>query len=406
MMPAMEGLTLDEVARRAGSSTDFVEALVRHGVLQPSGERDAPFVPGDVRRTQLVAACADAGLSVEAIGEALRRGTLTLATLDLPYYDRWAGRSEATFGELASEFGLPFDLIQQTEEALGFAAPSPEDRPRDDAEGAFRALQIALTFGFDRDALVGLMRVYGDALRRIGRTESQLWHEYVEVPVERAGLGQREILEAGVAFGGQIMDVLDGNVLATYRRMQEAAWMEDLVEHIELGLEEAGLHRKLPRPPAMCFVDLVGYARLTEERGDEAAAELAARLAGLVQRSAARHGGRAVKWLGDGVMIQFADPGRGVQAALEVVDGVGPAGLPAAHVGMHAGPVVVRDGDVFGRTVNLASRISARAGPHEVLVSADVVEAARDAPAGFEPIGPVALKGVAEPVPLFHAVRA
>jgi class 3 adenylate cyclase len=64
------------------------------------------------------------------------------------------------------------------------------------------------------------------------------------------------------------------------------------------------------------------------------------------------------------------------------------------------------DGGPGGRTVNLASRISGRAGPNEVLVSEDVVEAAGDAPAVFEPVGPVALKGVAEPVPLFHAARA
>ena len=59
------------------------------------------------------------------------------------------------------------------------------------------------------------------------------------------------------------------------------------------------------RVPAMCFLDLVGYTRLTDERGDQAAAELAAALALLVDGSARGHGGWPVKWLGDGVMVYF-----------------------------------------------------------------------------------------------------
>jgi class 3 adenylate cyclase len=76
------------------------------------------------------------------------------------------------------------------------------------------------------------------------------------------------------------------------------------------------------------FLDITGYMRLTQERGDEAAASLAARLNRLVNRSSVEHGGRAVKWLGDGVMLYFRDPGPGVVAALEMVDGVSDAGLP------------------------------------------------------------------------------
>jgi adenylate cyclase len=67
--------------------------------------------------------------------------------------------------------------------------------------------------------------------------------------------------------------------------------------------------------------------------------------------------------------------------------------------------VVFQDGDYFGRTVNLAARIAAHAGPGQVLVSDQVVAECPAGPVGFEPIGPVALKGVADPVPLHRAVR-
>ncbi len=102
-----------------------------------------------------------------------------------------------------------------------------------------------------------------------------------------------------------------------------------------------------------------------------------------MQRASVKHGGRPVKWLGDGVMFYFPDPGPGVVAALEMATGVDEAGLPAAHVGLHAGPVIFQDGDYYGQTVNLASRIADYARPGEVLVSQAVVEASRGVAGGL-----------------------
>ena len=154
--------------------------------------------------------------------------------------------------------------------------------------------------------------------------------------------------------------------MAAYRRQQELAWTEQLVEEIEDALEQAGGFGRPGRVPAMCFLDLVGYTRLTEERGDQVAAELAESLAVLVGRSSREHGGVPVKWLGDGVMSYFREPAGAVLAALRMVEELPAAGLPPAHVGVAAGPVVAQGGDYFGRTVNLAARIAAvraRAGP-------------------------------------------
>ena len=130
--------------------------------------------------------------------------------------------------------------------------------------------------------------------------------------------------------------------------------MKNFFEGFEVGLAQAGLYEAVERPPAICFLDLSGYTRLTEERGDAAAADLAGRLSRLVQKTSAQHGGKPIKWLGDGVMFHFRDPGPGVVAALEMVDGAREAALPPAHVGLHAGPVLFQEGDYFGRTVNVA----------------------------------------------------
>jgi hypothetical protein len=88
------------------------------------------------------------------------------------------------------------------------------------------------------------------------------------------------------------------------------------------------------------------------------AADLATTVARLVQRGSVQHGGKPIKWLGDGVMFYFRDPGPGVRAALEMVDGLAAAGLPPGHVGLHAGPVLFQEGDYFRQTVNLSARIA------------------------------------------------
>jgi adenylate cyclase len=160
------------------------------------------------------------------------------------------------------------------------------------------------------------------------------------------------------------------------------------------------------RVPAMCFLDLTGYTRLTEERGDAAAAGLAETLALLVGRSAREHGGVPVKWLGDGVMVYYREPAGAVQSALELVEKVPAAGLPPAHVGVAAGPVVVQGGDYFGRTVNLAARIAGRAGAGQVLVSQSVADSAPPAGVALVELGELRLKGFARPVPLLEARRA
>jgi adenylate cyclase len=105
-------------------------------------------------------------------------------------------------------------------------------------------------------------------------------------------------------------------------------------------------------------------------------------------------------------MFYFTDPGPGVVAALEMVEGVAEAGLPPAHVGLHAGPVIFQQGDYFGQTVNVASRIAEYARPGEVLVSQEVVEASHVDRVRYTDIGPVELKGVAEAVNLHSASRA
>ena len=113
-----------------------------------------------------------------------------------------------------------------------------------------------------------------------------------------------------------------------------------------------------------------------------------------------------MKWLGDGVMFYFPEAARGVVAALDMVEAASATGLPPAHVGLNAGPVLFQDGDYFGRTVNVAARIADHARPGEVVVSQAVVDLADRPGVRFSEIGPVELKGVSGTLQLHVAARA
>jgi adenylate cyclase len=291
-------------------------------------------------------------------------------------------------------------------EALGFAEPRPEDQVREDELSIVPVIELQLSSGFRPSVIERWLRSCGDNLRRIVETEADWYKTEVVQPLLKAGMTEGEMLEAQADVGSRLVPLTEQALLAVYHGQQEHTWSQSFVESVEAALERAGLRTRLHHPPAVCFLDITGYTRLTEERGDEAAADMAARLATLVRRSSQKHGGQPVKWLGDGVMFYFPNPGAGVLAALDMVEGVAAHGLPPAHVGIHAGPVVFQEGDYFGRTVNIAARIAEYARPGEVLVSQDVVDVGQGIAVRFTDVGPVELKGVSGSLRLHSAHRS
>jgi adenylate cyclase len=399
----VSGYTSQEVARRAGVDPEYVDRLLELGILTP-GTGDG-FSSGDVLTARWVQSLERAGIPLEGMAAAVQDGSLSFSFMDVAAFDRFPALSDTTFRELSERTGVPMDLLKVVREALGFAEPRPEDRVREDELSVVPAIELQLLNGFPPAVIERWLRVDAESLRRIAETETEWWRSEVERPLLESGMPEGEMLQVQAELGSRMAPLSEQALLAIYHGQQEHAWRQGFAEAVEDALERAGLHRPLHRPPAICFLDITGYTRLTEERGDEAAANLAAKLAGLVRRSSQQHGGRPVKWLGDGVMFYFREPGGAVLAALEMVEGVANHDLPPAHVGVHAGPVVFQDGDYFGRTVNVAARIADYARPGEVVVSEEVVEAADGAPVSFEEIGPVELKGVAGALRLHTAHR-
>ena len=402
----MKGLSASALADLAGVGPAEVERLVELGILVARDGPD-PFGEGDVPKVRLAVACERAGLPMAGVVSAVRAGRLSFAFLEASPFRRWAVRSGRTYRQVSQDTGIPLDTLGAVLESMGFARAGPDEPMREDELEILPLLRHGLASGIlDPAWLSRLGRAHVEGLRLIATAWGDAYQARFEGPVLAAGGNQRAAMELAARLSIDFLPLGDPALLAVYRRQEELVWTEGLVERIEDELEATGLLGRPGRVPAMSFLDLAGYTRLTEERGDRAAAALAERLAVLVDRSSREHGGVPVKWLGDGVMVHSREPAGAVLSALELVEQLPEAGLPPAHVGVAAGPVVVQGGDYFGRTVNLAARIAAHAGAGQVLVSQSVADSAPPQGVRFVASREQRLKGFARPVRLLEARRA
>lgn len=129
------------------------------------------------------------------------------------------------------------------------------------------------------------------------------------------------------------------------------------------------------------FADLVGFTALTDSEGDDRAASVAVEFQRRAHKVASRHGAEEVKALGDAVMLRCPEARAAIQLGLRLINEVDadPA-LPPVRVGIHSGSAVAREGDWFGRGVNVAARLCSVAGGGEVLVSEVTLEDAGELP--------------------------
>jgi class 3 adenylate cyclase len=391
------------IARRAGVDEAFVRRLTELGLVptDPAGHVDESHV----RRIQLLEVLDARGLSLDGLATMVRGNVYTLEFLDAATYNAFSPLTDETFARVSERTSIPLELLLSVREATGGTRATAEDLVREDELAIIPLVEFQFNQGFRALAIERGLRVYGESLRRIAESEGEWWRSEITEPMFARGLTEEDLGRHAAEITPRLGVVSVDALLAIYRAQQRHVWTGNVVTAMGAALERAGLQKPVDRTPTMCFLDITGYTRLTHERGDAAAAQLAEHLSRMVQRTSTQHGGRPVKWLGDGVMLYFPDPGLAVVAALDMVSGVAEAGLPPAHVGLHAGPVLLQQGDYYGQTVNLASRIGEYARPGEVLVSQAVVDAAAEAPVSFRPIGPVEFKGALEAIDLYVAAR-
>jgi adenylate cyclase len=398
----VDRLTPDEVAERAGTTPEHIALLARVGILEPV---DGTYPRRDVLRARFVLGLDAMGIDANAVADALASGDLTLGYVEIG--GRRPPRSKRTFAQLSEEIDVPFVTLERIYVAFGLPRPTPDEFVREEDLPLMKFIPVLVGAGLSEGDVLRLARVWGDSARRVAQFQSHYLHHSIEEPFRQRGLRDNAAFEAalrevGVRSGRSGEDLLGW----LYRRHSEVFETEHLFDHVETALEDAGVHRREPRQVEGCvFADLSGYTRLTEESGDEEAARVSLKLAELVNEIASRHRGTVVKMLGDGVHFHFRDPYDAVMASLEIVDTVHPAGLPPAHVGVNAGPMIYDEGDYFGRTVNIAARIASQAGPDQVFVGEDVLH--HITPSGFRlvEVGAFELKGIAKPLILYEAIH-
>jgi adenylate cyclase len=398
----MDGLSQDEVADRAGVGAKLVAELVAKGFLTPDAHGRLSLA--DVRRIGIIQALQNAGIPMDALERGVGAGIVPLAFLGDEEYERLPLLSPETFAEASARTGVPLTLALVIRDSLGLGSASPMDRLRDDEQPILRFVATQVRLGFSPTSIERLLRATGESLRKIAESEAEWWRAEVLEPSLSGGSAGVNLANRTAAR--ELVADAEASLFSMYRAMQSLTWTANIIGATAGLLAQAGLYTLEQRPPAICFLDITGYTRLTQERGDREAAALADDLNRLVKRTSVQYGGRPVKWLGDGVMFHFPDPGQGVLAAIDMAEGVVGAGLPPAHVGLHCGPVVLRDGDYFGQTVNVAARIADYARRGEVLVSQAIVDAGAAPGVAFDDLGDVELKGVAGVVRLSAARRA
>ena len=395
-------LTEAELARRSDASPDEIKRLVDLGILEP---HDGGFARRDVMRARVVAHLGSLGIPAEALASALASAHLSLGYLESA--GRRHPRSEQTFAEVADQIGLPVATLARIYVAFGLLRPTPDEHVLQEDLEVMGMLPVLLGAGVDEAQVLRLARVWGDSARRLAQYLTHYFHATVEEQFRQRGLRDNQAYEAAIREVGLRMGRSGEDLLGwLFRRHSEVFMTEHQLGHVETALEDAGVRRRAPRQmEAVVFADLSGYTRLTEESGDEAAAEVSLELAQLVSEVAAEHRGHLVKLLGDGAYLHFPDPGDAIRTSLAIVEGTAPRGLPPAHIGVNAGPLLYDEGDYFGRTVNIAARISSQAGPGQVYVGEDVADGVRQEGFRLVEVGKRELKGIADPVGVWEAIR-
>ena len=393
-MPADERISLSEAARRAEVSAATLKRWAEQKVVPV---RRGRWTGAAAAQARVVARMRERGHSLGDLRRAGREGRLAFGfTEDLfPKPEE-----QSTVAQVARETGLEPELVERILVILG----TPVERERllgpQDVQ-ALRHCARVLAAGFPLVAFLQLVRVYAQSLRRIADAEVRLFHLYVHEPLIRDGVPELEMAEE---MGELAEDLLPlASPLIDYLHMRYLGFFleQDVIGHMEADFEGASHLGQVP--VTLCFIDLTGFTRYTEEEGDLEALDVVENFVETVEGTLPSEA-TLVKTIGDEVMVVSADAASLTEWAVGLLARF--PKRPQPRVGIHFAEAVYRDGDYFGTHVNLAHRVVSRAQAGEVLVTGRVVETIRGRDGlAFEPIGEVNLRGFPAPTPLF-LVRA
>ena len=271
--PTADRLTEEALARRSGTTVERIRRLAAAGIVEP--DEEGAFARRDVMRARVTAYLATMGIETEALGRGLESGHLTLGYLEAA--GRRHPRSTTTYAELEDQVGLPFPTVQRVYVAFGLRRPDADEQVREEDLPILKALGVMADAGVDEAGLLRMARVWGDSTRRIAQFLPHHFLTAVEEAFRQRGLGDNQAYEAAIRDVGLRVGRGGEDLLGwLFRRHSEAFMTAHQVDHVEAALENAGIRRRPVRTPeAAAFADVSGYTRLTEESGDELAADIA-----------------------------------------------------------------------------------------------------------------------------------
>ena len=389
--------TLKEAAERAGVTPGTLRRWAQSGLIPQLDKKGADgWSAPAVAHARIVARLRERGHSLEHIRAATKQGRLAYGYIEELFP---VDGVEHTVEDAAEATGLEPALIERFWSAIGLPGLRLEALTDEDVQ-ALQYVASVLGAGFPLMAFLQIARVYGQALAQIADAEVRLFHIYVHEPLMREGVGGLEMAEEMEHLARDLLPLASPLMDFVHQRFLQHYVEQDVVGHMEIEFDDGTDLGRLRVTIAFC--DLAGYTRYTEEAGEEEAVSIVERFVEAVTETLPEDA-RVIKTIGDEVMIV----GQDVQALTDWAVGFQKlwGDRPEPRIGIHYGATLYRDGDYFGREVNLASRVVARARGGEVLVTDAVVEAVTDTDhLRFETVGAVKLKGFDEPRQLCRAL--
>jgi adenylate cyclase len=384
-------LSLSEAAERVGVTPATLRRWSTQGVIP---EFDGHWSPAAVAHARVVARMRDRGYSLKSIREATEQGRLAFGYVEALFPD---GASTYSLREAADKTGLEPGLIERILATLG-VQQSRIDSIAEDELQLLRYVAAVLAAGLPLVAMLQLVRVYGQAMAQVADAEVRLFHLYVHEPLMRSGSTGIEMAEEMLSLSRELLPLASPVMDQVHQRYLQHFIEQDVVGHMEADLDDEALDLGRMRV-AIAFADLAGYTRLTEEVGELEAVDAVERFVEAVEVTLPDEA-RVIKTIGDEVMVVGADPATLTDWAVGFQSLQSERPLP--RIGIHYGDALYRDGDYYGRDVNIAARVAARSAGGEVLVTRPVVAHAGSHLA-FERIAEVKLKGFTETTEIFLA---
>lgn len=405
-MNADKRLTREALARFSSCAPAQIDRYVSLGLIRPAAGTDL-YEQADVSRVRLLAALNQSGISADQLAAAERAGGMTVDFAGEVVADQ-PGLTERTLRDTLAEIGVETKFADRVFFALGLPAPQLDDLVREDDRELLDIIVKARSAGLPDDALLRTLRIFAVNLSNIVAAQRDLFRRELEEPLFASGHDDREMIARTAPLRLSLQRLAYRAIFLIQRRLLERTVFENLISHFERNLHGLGIMSEArDATRTIVFLDMSGFTQLTEQLGDDRAADHGAQLLEIVQDSGVLYGARLVKLLGDGAMLHFRTAANAVRCSLQIVERARDSGLPPVRAGIATGPVIARDGDYYGHTVNLAARLVAFAAPNAVLV-ADSVAAATDADPEFTfaPTGTIEPKGIDAPVPVFVVQRS